>query len=158
MAIARNVSMISNSTLDFNKEMILAELGSFVCTPAVAFLFSLFTAIPRLISFGAVIGGIIGSSLMFIATRLWDKKRHAQHERYGFRGLIGDLAYLTPVAFILALIVYYPTVFFLSRYLLTHDSRVTISAVAGQLVAFSAMAVCLNVYRIVLRRRFGKEL
>jgi hypothetical protein len=150
--------MIKRSTLDFNKEMILAELGSFVCTPAVAFLTSRFTKTPKLISFGAVAGGIIGSSLMFVATRLWDKNRHAHHGKYASRELIGDLVYLTPVAFVLALIMYYPIVFYLSRYLLTHGDRVVFSAVAGQLGAFTAIAICLNIYRIILRRRFGKEL
>jgi len=148
---------ITKSTIDFNKEMIFAELGSFICTPLVAYLFSRFTEVPKYISLGAVVGGILGSSFMFIVTRLRDK-RNIDQKRYAHKELIGDLIYLTPVAFVLALIFYYPTVFYLSKHLIVRGYKVTISALLAQLGAFTLIATCLNIYRIILRRRFGKEL
>ena len=149
--------IIKKSTINFNKEMVFAEFGSFICTPLVAYLFSMFTEIPKYISFGAVVGGILGSSIMFIATRLWDKNS-IEKGKYAARELIGDLIYFTPVALTLALIIYYPVVFFLSKYLLAKDYKVTISAMLAQLGAFTLMATCLNIYRIILRRKIGKEL
>ncbi len=148
---------VSRAAINFNKQMILAESGSFVGTPLVAHIFARFTAIPNYISFGAIIGGFLGSSIMFIATRIRDKRKF-DNKNYASRELIGDLAYFTPMAFILAVILYYPVVFFSSRYLLVRDVEVGISAMVGQLGAFILLAICLNIYRVILKNKFGKEL
>ncbi len=148
---------ISRSAVNFNRQMIFAESGSFVCTPLAAHIFSRFTSAPNYISFGAILGGIVGSSFMFVATRIRDKRKF-DDKNYASRELIGDLAYITPAAFILAVIVYYPFVFYASRYLLLQDFRATVSALAGQLGAFILIAICLNIYRLILKKKFGKEL
>ncbi len=152
-----DVMRIKRSTLHFNKEMVVAELGSFVGTPLAADFVAQFTKVPRYISFAAVAGGIIGSSVLFIITRLWDKNR-GEGKKYRSRELIGDLKYLTPVAFLLALIFYYPVVFFVSRYLLLEVHGVTVSAVAAQMAAFMLIATSLNIYRVILMKKIGKEL
>lgn len=148
---------IKKSTINFNKEMIFAELGSFLCTPAFAYLFSAVTHTPKIISFGAVLGGIVGSSISYVVTRLWDKN-YSENKNYKSKELIDDLKYFTPVAFLLALVVYYPVVFFVSKHLIVEKYKVTISASLAQMGAFILIAILLNIYRVILRKITGKEL
>lgn len=152
----RRVLGMKESTFNFNKELIFGEIGSFVGSPLLAYFVSNFTDTAKYISFGAVVGGIIGASIVFLATRIWD--RSYGQKTYSIKQLAGDLAYFTPVAFLLALIVYYPVLFFLSKYLILNDHQIGISVIFAQFIAFGLIVIALNFYRVLLKRVSGREL
>ncbi|MEK6918331.1 MAG: hypothetical protein AABW51_05275 [Nanoarchaeota archaeon] len=143
------------SFIDFNKELFFAEVGATIGTPLFAFLVSRFSHSPSTISVFAVLGGVFGSSAFWIGTRVYDRNKT---KKYSVKHFANDILYFTPVAFLVSVLFYYPTIFFLSRHLIRLDHRVFASVVFSQLVAFCFFVACMNVYRYLLYIKTGKEL
>jgi hypothetical protein len=140
---------------NFNKQIIFGEFGSLVFAPLFAFITSKFSENLSLISKSAVVGALFGASFFWISTRLYDKRGN---KKYASEGLLKDIAYFTPVAFFLAIVVYYPSIYYLSNYLLTSDYKVVSSVIASQIVAFFIFLMAINGYRAFLIRVAEKEL
>lgn len=143
------------TTLDFNKEILFGEAGALISAPLIAYIVSLFMETPRIISGSAVIGSIIGASAFWIIMRVYDKKMKG---KTGARQLAEDVIYFTPAAFIITLFVYYPSLFFTSKYLLINDGGVLSSVIFSQAIAFTLFLLSVNVYRYLLARLTGKIL
>jgi len=139
--------------INFNKEIIFGELGSVLGAPLFAFIFSRFVENPDFISGSAVAGGIIGMAIFWIYTRIMDKG-----EGYSLKKLADDIKYFTPAAFIIALLFYYPTVFFVSKSFLTNNHRVLYSVIVAQVAAFLFFLTGMNIYRYFLYKVIGKKL
>mgnify|MGYP001581776519 FL=1 len=77
---------------------------------------------------------------------------------FSSRKFLTDLAYFTPVAILLTLIIYYPALFFLSNNFLVYKNEVISSVLVSQLVAFLLFLFAINIYRLILIRFFGKTL
>ena len=152
MILQRKVEM-KKSTINFNKEIIACEIGAFLGAPLVSFIFSHITEIKNIISASAVIGGLIGFTIFCITMRIRNQNKRGD---YSIKKFTKDVAYFTPAAFILSMIVYYPTVFFLSRHLLYQNLNVFSSVVSSQVIAFVLFITAMNSYRKILSRLTGK--
>jgi len=141
-------------TFEFNKEIVFGEIGALISVPTVSFLVSLFTKNPSAISTAAVIASLIGASAFWIFMRVFDEKRR---KSYTFQHFATEVGYFTPVAFIIAVLVYYPSLFFISKYFLTKE-RVVYAVITAQAVAFTLFVILMNFYRHMLFKLTGEEL
>jgi len=135
---------VAKETWEFNLELLFGELGSLGGAPLLAFLMSKVTANETFISTSAVIGGLIGGAVFWLATHIFDEKKDGV---YSSHHLKKDITSFTPVAFLLALAIYQPILFFNSRYLLSNGDSVVYSVIGAQLVAFSCFLIAINLYR-----------
>lgn len=140
---------------DFNKEIFFGEIGALISIPIITYLVSLFTKNATLISAAAVIGSITGASLFWLLMRAYDDKR--RHE-LSFNRLATDIGYFTPAAFATTLLVYYPVLFLLSRYMIIKDSVIFSSVIIAQLTAFSLFLLIMNFYHHYLYKITGTDL
>ena len=141
--------------LDFNKQIVVGEIGSLIGAPLAGTLCSLFTQNPNTISGFTVAGSLIGASLFWLITRILDEKRKKQ---FSTKKLFGDIAFYTPAAVTLVFLVYQPTLFFLTKTFLNSKMFVTLAVILSQIIAFMLFLVLINIYRIVIKKYFKREL
>lgn len=147
--------MVDPYIFDFNKEIIFGEVGAIIGAPALGCISSQVTNSPSLISTSAVIGSVLGAALFWFSMRVYDKKRRGQLSK---RGFIEDIVYFTPVAFVLALLLYYPSLFLVSKYLIKHHNAVIFSVLFSQFIAFFFFIISINLYNYFLFKLVGKRL
>ena len=140
---------------NFNKEIIISQIGSMVGAPLLSKIVSLSTKNLSMISGGAVIGGMIGGGLTWVITRLKDK---VGDKNYTKKKLMKDIVYIIPGDIAASWLLYQPVVFFLSRYLLTIKMAIIPSVIIAQIVGFIIYLTVLDEYRGWLRKKFNKEL
>jgi len=138
---------LNRPLVNFNKEILCGEIGALVSAPLGALIASLFTINSSYISAVAVLSSLAGASLFWILMRTYDEKH--MHV-FTMQHLATDIGYFTPGAFVLAVAVYYPSLFLMSRHLLTQDYRVVSSVILSQAIAFTLYLVAMNVYRYLL--------
>ncbi len=143
------------STLDFNREILFGECGALLMANPAALAASKFTHSSEAISWAAVGGTLAGGALFWLAARVYDAVRE---KRFDARVLMSDIGYFTPVAVALGFLVYDPSIYLTSHYLLNQGEQVGHSVIVGQVVAFSLFLACMNLYRLVLLRLRGKSL
>ena len=141
--------------VDFNKEILFGEIGALISAPSTAFLASLITHNKSFISALAVLGSLAGASLFWLIMRAFDEKKDMI---FSIQNMALDIGYFTPAAFLCALFIYYPSLFIMSRHLLTQDYRVISSVIISQAIAFTLFLVAMNTYRHLLWKMTGKEL
>ncbi|MCR4327514.1 MAG: hypothetical protein NUV46_02955 [Nanoarchaeota archaeon] len=145
----------SPAFLDYNREMFFGFIGAIIGAPLLSFIVSRFTSSLDLISASAVAGDILGGAVMWVGSRIYFK---IQRGKYSALNLTKDIAYFTPAAFVIAVLVLYPTIFFLSKSLINNQVGTILSVMLSQLVALLLFVLFMNIYRIVLIRFFGKVL
>ena len=139
---------------EFNKELIFGEIGAVICAPLTSWMVSRFTNTPSTISASAVVGATVGAGLIWISTRMYHKQKRGDASLKSFAA---DVAYFTPVAFLLTLLIYYPILFFVSKTFLEGEHGVLTSVVLSQLVAYGLFMISINCYRLILIY-FGKRI
>ncbi|MBS3094855.1 hypothetical protein J4474_04270 [Candidatus Pacearchaeota archaeon] len=145
----------SKNFFNFNKEIIFGEIGALVGAPSVSYLTSQMTESANIISFSAVGGAILGAASFWLIMRIYDDTRN---HKLSLKEFAEDIAYFTPVAFFLTCLIYYPLLFFISRYLIRHFTGVLTSVVLSQFIAFTLFFISMNVYRYFLLKVVGKTL
>lgn len=140
---------LSKEFVDFNKELLFGEIGALIGIPLFPFLVSHFTHDPGVISSAAVIGGMVTGSCFWLVVKIGDEKGHG---RRAARHLARKIAYFTPAAFVLGLLTYQPTVFFVSRWLIVNGDNVVYAALFSQALAFMFFLAAMNLYRLVIHR------
>ncbi|MFH1311262.1 MAG: hypothetical protein ABIH65_02550 [Nanoarchaeota archaeon] len=148
-------SINKRNTFNFNKQIIFGEVGALIGAPLIAYIISRFTSNSKFISFFAVIGAIVGQAILWLSTRTYDKKKEGN---FSIKNLIGDLIYFTPMAFLLTLFVYYPTIYFVADYLISDHYKVIYSVISSQILAFSLFLIVINLYRYFLAKYYNKVL
>lgn len=146
---------MNKKTFNFNKQLLIGEIGAVICAPLVSYIFSLFTQKSSIISASAVGGSIFGAAIFWLATKIYDKKKE---KKFSTPNLAKDIAYFTPAAFLLTLLLYYPTLYLLSHYLLLQGDKVLLSVIPSQIIAFLLFLVGINLYRLLLYKFLGKQL
>lgn len=146
---------ISKDALNFNKEILFGEIGAMLGAPFFSYIFSKFSLSANTFATLTVVGVMISASVFWLFMRIYDKTRNGRIEKKKF---IEDLAYLTPVASLLAFLIYYPTLFLLSRYFFENNYRVVSSAIFSQMTAFGFFLFSINMYRYLLLKLTGKKL
>jgi hypothetical protein len=146
--------MVSRRFIEFNKEFIIGEIGATTGAPVFGYVTSLFTHAAGVISGAAVVGALLGGAVFYLSLRWYHKMRARSVSRKDF---VLDLIHITPMAIVFSLIVSYPTLFFLSRYLQESHSAI-LSVVVSQFAAFSSFLIVINIYRHFLLRITGRIL
>jgi hypothetical protein len=134
---------------EFNKELIFGEIGAIICAPVMSWIVSRFTNTPSIISATAIIGATAGSVLIWISTRMHHKQKRGDAT---LKSLAADIAYFTPAALLLTLLIYYPVLFFASKHFLEGAHNVFASVIFSQLAAYALFMIAINCYRFLLIR------
>ncbi len=145
---------MSRGFIEFNKEFIIGEIGAILGAPAFSYVTSLFTSAANIISGAAVAGSLLGGAVSYLTLRWHHKVRARSVSRKDF---VIDLIHLTPMSIVFSLIVSYPTLFLLSRYLQSYHSAI-FSVVVSQFAAFSSFLVVINIYRHFMVKYTGRVL
>jgi hypothetical protein len=132
---------------EFNKELIFSEMGAIVCAPLVSWIVSQITKTPSTISASAVIGATAGAGIIWISTRMYHKRKRGDAS---LKSLAADMAYFTPVALLLTLLIYYPILYFASKHFLEGAHGVFASVILSQLAAYILFMISINCYRLIL--------
>ncbi len=143
------------STLTFNKEILLGECGALVLANVTAPVLSRFTRNATVISSAAVAATLVGGGLCWLAARIYDQTRE---RRFHAGTLARDITYFTPAAIVLGFCVYDPAIYLVSHHLLVRGQDAWFSVVVGQVAAFLLFLASLNAYRLVLLRLRGTTL
>jgi hypothetical protein len=143
---------VRQSTLTFNREILLGECGALVLANVTAPVLSRFTRNATVISSAAVAATLIGGALCWLAARVYDQTRE---EKFRAGKLARDITYFTPAAIVLGFCVYDPAIYLVSHHLMVHGSNPWYSVVIGQVTAFLLFLGSLNLYRLALLRHRG---
>ncbi len=146
---------ISKEAWNFNKEILFGEVGALIGAPTFGVIASHYFTNSKVLSSSAVIGAIIGASLFYLSMRIYDKSKQ---KTFSEKGFVKDLAYFTPAAFILTTLVYYPSLFFISEYLIEYQFRIVFSIILSQFAAFAFFLISINLYRYILLKLTGRNL
>lgn len=146
---------ISKEAWNFNKEILFGEIGALIGAPTFGVVASHYFSNPQILSSSAVIGAIIGASLFFLSMRIYDKSKQ---KNFSEKSFVKDLAFFTPAAFILTTLVYYPSLFFISEYLIESQFKIVFSVILSQFVAFAFFLISINLYRYILLKLTGRKL
>ncbi len=140
--------------LEFNKEILIGEIGAIIGAPFFGHATSYVTASPDVISGMAVLGAILGGGVLFLSTKAHHKHRR---NRLSLKNIFRDLAYFTPAAFLTTFLVSYPILFFLSRHLQNYLPAFA-SVLVSEIAAFLLFLIIINLYRLLLAKHTGKLL
>lgn len=145
----------ARATLNFNKEIFIGELGSLIGVQILSNVAFRMGYSNEMVSFFALVGGLIGMSIFWVGTRVYHQKRQKTFSKKGF---LKDAIYFTPMAAVISWGVYQPILFFLSRHLLNKGFYVNSAVFLAQLVAFLFFLIFINIFRLFLRKVSGKVL
>ena len=147
----------SRDFVNFNKEILFGEVGAILGAQATSYFVSEVTMRASTISTYTVLGSIVGASLFWLSTRAYDKIKTS---RGGFssKRFVEDIAYFTPVAFLLTFFIYYPSLYYFSKILIEESGKVTIPVFFSQAGAFLLLLIALNFYKYMLFKITGRKL
>jgi hypothetical protein len=143
---------LSKRVWDFNKEILLSELGSIVCGTLAGIIAAVFFVDVRTISVLTVVGVSIGSSVVWLVLRIIDTKRRGVYSK---KKVFRDLEYFVPGAIFISVLFVYPTIFFGTKALLEAGIGPGSSAFVGTFMGIIVYMGCMNVYRIQLERHWN---
>jgi|SRR3989304_6794631 len=146
---------ISDEALNFNKELLFGEIGAMIGAPSASYISSHFTSSIDTIAMITVMGAAVGSSILWLSMRIYDKLKKGETSKKKF---IEDLAYLVPVASFLVFTIYYPSLYLLSQYFLENDYRAVSSAIMSQISSYILFLLAINTYRYFLLKLTGRKL
>jgi len=144
---------VSQRFIDYNKQLFFGEIGALAGTPVFPFVTSRLTRDPSIISFSAVTGALVGGSVFWLVVKVYDERRHGGHS---WRHLAGQVAWFSPAALLISLLVYQPTLFLAARALIVGGTLVVLAALASQLLAFALYLAAMNIYRLALHQMTGR--
>lgn len=145
---------MDNYSKDFNKEIIIGELGALA---GAIFFGCLALALDTNLNFTSiftVLGSVTGGSYSWLITRIYDQKKRGE---FSIKNLGKDISLYTPLAFLTVLLICYPIVFFVTRSV-SGAHFPFLGPVAGELSGFAVFLILMNSYRYVLKNSFNKNL
>ncbi len=146
---------LSRRAVDFNKEILIGEIGALAGAPLFGVIGSLIISRPDVISTFTVLGSILGGFLSWFITRIYDERKE---EEFSAKKLARKLSLYTPAAFLVSILIGYPVVFFVTRTLSMRDNITAFSSLMGELSGFVIFLILINTYRYVLLKYFNKML
>ncbi len=145
----------SKGFINFNKEILSGELGAILGAQAIGLIIKDMNLSETSISFLVVLGAILGSAVFYLPLRIFHQKKKDDFSVSNFsKGII----LYSLAAILLTVIVYYPTLFFLEKYLLKYIKEVNLSILLAQTIAFLMFLLFINIYRFILKKYFNKEI
>ena len=143
---------ISKKTIDYNKEFVFGQIGTLVGTETFGFIGSKIFSSAGKISAFVVLGAAIFSVLFWIFTRLYDRMVKDKDSK---KKVAKEVVYIAVASIFVTFAVSYPTIFFLTKYLLIRSYHVGIATVISQAIAFVLFMVCMNIYRKIIKKIRG---
>lgn len=141
--------------LNFNKQLVFGEFGALAGTPLFPLIAAHFTRDPAVLSFSAVVGGLVAGSFFWLVVKIYDEHHGGARTA---RHLAGQIAWFSPAAFVLGLMTYQPTLFFVGRHLIKRGVPVVAAVLLSQLLAFILFALAMNIYRLFLHHTLRKHI
>lgn len=141
--------------LDFNKEILIGEVGALIGASFLGFIGSLISRAPNFVSISTLIGSIFGGSTSMLITKVHDEKKY---KTFSKKKLVRDISLYTPAAFLIAGLVAYPVLLFVTNLLFVKDNVAPLSSFIGELAGFGAFLIVINIYRYSLSRLLKREL
>ncbi len=146
---------LSSRAVDFNKEILIGEIGALVGAPLFGVIGSLIMSRPNVISTFTVAGSMIGGFVSWFAARVYDEKKEKE---FSAKQLARKISLYTPVAMIISILIGYPVVFLVTHALSVREHITVFSSLMGELSGFVIFLVLINVYRYLLLKHFNKML
>ena len=144
-----------NRFIDFNKEILIGEIGALLGAVLLGFLAFYIHKNPNWVSTLTLLGSITGGSASWWITRIYDEKRRNE---FSIKKLGKDLSVYTPVAILIALFISFPTVFFVTHAISARIRFDFLGSLAGELSGFVLFLLLMNGYRYLLKHSFNKIL
>jgi hypothetical protein len=151
----RHKIKLNKRVIDFNKEIIIGEIGALLGASLFGFLGSLISRSPNFIPIATVIGSIFGGCISWLAARIYYEKKN---KRFSAKKFAKDVSFYTPVAFLISVLIAYPTVILVTHSLFIKDNIPSLSSFIGELSGFIVFLTLINLYRYILSRYLNKRL
>ncbi len=149
------IMKFSRAALNFNKEILFGELGAIAGAQAFGYISSKTGHPHSVTSTLVVIGAMVGSALFYLTVRLYNQKKS---KAFSLKKFSTDLLYFTPIALILTIGIYYPSLFLFEQYFLKNLHVVILSTFLAQSLAFTFFLTGINIYRMILIKSFKRKL
>jgi len=146
---------LDQRTIDFNKEILVGEIGALVGAVLLGFVAFFIHKNPNIVSTLTLIGSIVGGSVSWWIARIDDEKRRNE---FSIRKLGRDISLYTPIALLIALLISYPTVFFVTHAISMRIRFDFLGSLAGELSGFILFLAFMNSYRYILKHKFNRIL
>ena len=151
----KNNIKLNQKVFDFNKEILIGEIGALIGAPMFGFLGSLLSRNANFVSFATLFGSIMGAGISWLATRLYDQKKYND---FSTKKFVKEVSLYTPVAFLISLLVGYPIVVLVTHSLFVKEHVSYLSSFIGELSGFVVFLILINTYRYILSNKLNKEL
>lgn len=146
---------LDSRTIDFNKEILIGELGALVGAVLLGLVAFFIHKNPNIVSTLTLLGSVAGGSLSWWIARIHDEKKRNE---FSIKKLGRDISLYTPVAILIALLISYPTIFWVTHAISTKIRFDFLGSLAGELSGFALFLVLMNGYRYILKRKFNRVL
>ncbi len=146
---------LSRRSVDFNKEILIGEIGALLGAPFFGVLGSLMSRSANVISWFTLVGSVIGASVFWLTVRIYDEKKYND---FSAKKLKRNVSLYTPVAFMISVLIGYPVVFVVTHSLTVRDHATLLSSLMGEICGFTIFLILINLYRYILIKNFNKEL
>jgi len=146
---------LDSRTIDFNKEILFGEIGALTGAVLLGVVAFFIHKNPNWVSTLTLLGSIAGGSIFWWITRIYDEKRRNE---FSIKKLGKDLSLYTPVAILIALLISFPTVFFVTHAISAKIRFDFLGSLVGELSGFILFVVLMNAYRYILKRKFNRVL
>ena len=140
---------------DFNKEIFFGEIGAILGASIVSSITGHFTDSRTIIAQFAVVGAILGGITLFLFEKVKNKIRRKEPI---LKSIIKDLEYFTPAAILIAIFVWSPILYNLTKYFVKIGWHSYLAGAIAELSAFLVFLVLINLYRFSLIKWFKKNL
>ncbi len=141
--------------IDFNKEIMFGEIGALTGSALLSYLASLIFWSENTVSAFAVVGSILGSTTLFLLTKIHDKKKRKE---LSFKNVFNDLKYYTPAAATLRILFGYTLLYFSTRFIIRTGIPALYAGALGEFFSFLIFLLLINIYRLILFKVFKKRI
>ncbi len=146
---------LSKSFFHFNKEILSGELGAFLGAQTAGLIIHDFEFSKNLTSALVVAGAVVGSTVFYLPMRLFHQKKR---KNFSVSGFSKGVALYSVAAVSLTFLVYYPTLFFGQKLFSHFVNNINLAILLAQTLAFGSFLLFINIYRLILKIYFKKEL
>ncbi len=146
---------LDSRSIDFNKEILIGELGALIGAVLFGLEAFLLHKSPDFTSTLTIVGSTIGGSVSWWITRIHDERKRNE---FSIKRLGKDLTFYTPVAFLITTFISYPAVFLVTHSISSRIHFSFLGSFVGELSGFTLFFVLMNGYRYFLKHSFRQVL
>jgi hypothetical protein len=103
----------------------------------------------------AIIGSLVGGGSLFLLKKVKNKIRRGEPI---LKSITYDLKYFTPAAAVISILIGYPILYYLMKFLVKSGWRGFPAGALSELVGFTVFICCINIYRNTLIKFFKKNI